>query len=176
MGEKVRLFGIAGRSGQGKTTLIEALLRQFDALGLTVNVVKHSHHALELEPPHKDSARFRAAGAGEVLIASPSAYAIVRALRDTPEPPLSALLERLAPADITLVEGFSQADMPRLEVVRPESGRDVLYPADSRIIAVASSVPLDIALRCMPLDDPRLIAAFICEKLGINVDRGRSSG
>lgn len=95
--EKLRIFGICGRSGQGKTTLIEALLPWFSARGLVVNVVKHSHHSIELEPPGKDSARYRAAGAGEVLIASPYRYAIVRELHDAPEPPLADLVARLAP-------------------------------------------------------------------------------
>jgi molybdopterin-guanine dinucleotide biosynthesis protein B len=164
-----RLFGIVGRSGQGKTTLIEALLPQFRALGLRVNVVKHSHHRLEFEPPRKDSARFRAAGAAEVLIASPTGYAIVRELQAEPEPTLPELLARLASADLTLVEGYSQVDMQRLEVVRPASGLDVLYPADSRIIAVASDERLDVPLRCLPLNDPSGIAAFICEAVGIDV-------
>lgn len=166
-----RLFGIVGRSGQGKTTLIESLLPRFRALGLMVNVVKHSHHVLEFEPPRKDSARFRAAGAGEVLIASPSGYAIVRELHGAPEPTLADLLARLAPADLTLVEGYSQADMPRLEVVRSASGLDVLYPADGRIVAVASDGALDVPLPCLPLNDPACIAAFICDALGIRIPR-----
>ena len=58
-----KAFGIIGYSGSGKTTLIERLLPEFARLGKTVNVIKHSHHDLELEPPGKDSGRFRAAGA-----------------------------------------------------------------------------------------------------------------
>ena len=141
---------------------------QFHGLGLTVNVVKHSHHVLEFEPPRKDSARFRAAGAAEVLIASPTGYAIVRQLRREPEPTLSELLARLAPADLTLIEGYSQADIGRLEVVRPASCLDVLYPADPRIIAIASDEALDVPLRCLPLNDPAAIAAFICDAVGIS--------
>lgn len=167
-----RLFGIVGRSGQGKTTLIEALLPQFRARGVRVNVVKHSHHALEFEPPRKDSARFRAAGAGEVLIASPTGYAIVRELHGEPEPTFTELLARLAPADLTLVEGYSQVDMRRLEVVRPASGLEVLYPADSRIVAIATDAAMDTSLRCLPLNDPACIAAFICDAVGIDAARG----
>ena len=116
---KLRIFGICGRSGQGKTTLIEALLPWFHARGWVVNVVKHSHHSIDLEPPGKDSARYRAAGAGEVLLASPYRYAIVRELHDAPEPPLADLVARLTPSDLTLVEGFTREALPRIEVVRP---------------------------------------------------------
>ncbi|MBN3757720.1 molybdopterin-guanine dinucleotide biosynthesis protein B [Paraburkholderia sp. Tr-20389] len=165
-----RLFGIAGRSGQGKTTLIEAMLPWFTARGLTVNVVKHSHHPVELEPPRKDSARFRAAGAGEVLIASPARYAIVRELRDAAEPSLDALIARLSPADLTLVEGFTQVDMPRLEVVRPSTGGQPLCLTQSSIIAVASDSPYEATACNLPLNDPARVAEFICRMLGVNTD------
>ena len=59
-----------------------------------------------MEPPGKDSARFRQAGAHEVMVASPYRYAIVHELRGGPEPTLAQRLERLAPADLVLVEGF----------------------------------------------------------------------
>jgi molybdopterin-guanine dinucleotide biosynthesis protein B len=164
-----RLFGIAGRSGQGKTTLIEAMLPWFAARGITVNVVKHSHHALELEPPRKDSARFRAAGAQEVLVASPFRYAIVRELHGAAEPPLDELIARLAPATLTLVEGFSKVDMPRIEVVRLSTGSEPLCLTDSRIIAVASDAPFEATAYCLPLNDPPRIAEFICRTLGVDV-------
>lgn len=165
-----RLFGIAGRSGQGKTTLIEALLAHFSAQHMIVNVIKHSHHPLDLEPPRKDSARFRAAGAGEVLVVSPSRFAIVHELRDDREPPFETLVARLAPADLTLVEGYTQADLPRLEVVRAGSGREVLYPFDPRIVAIASDTSIDTSLPVFPLDDVPRIAAFICKTAGIGTD------
>ena len=164
-----RVFGICGRSGQGKTTLIEALLPWFRARGLTVNVVKHSHHSIELEPPGKDSARFRTAGAGEVLIASPYRYAIVRELHDAPEPPLAELVARLSPADLTLVEGFTREALPRLEVVRPDLAREPLYKTDIAILAVATDRParFDRTIALLPLGDIDEIAMFICETVGL---------
>jgi molybdopterin-guanine dinucleotide biosynthesis protein B len=57
------VLAVVGWSGSGKTTLLEFLVAQLAARGLRVNVVKHSHHDIELEPPHKDSARLRMAGA-----------------------------------------------------------------------------------------------------------------
>ena len=63
------VLGIAGWSGAGKTTLIEAVMPRLRAAGLSVSTVKHAHHGAELDRPGKDSWRHRAAGAHEVLVA-----------------------------------------------------------------------------------------------------------
>ncbi|WP_454733541.1 MULTISPECIES: molybdopterin-guanine dinucleotide biosynthesis protein B [Cupriavidus] len=162
------IIGIAGTSGSGKTTLITAMLAWFRLHGLTVNVIKHSHHPLELEPPGKDSARFRQAGAGEVLVASPFRFAIVHELDGAPEPTLREQVARLAPADLTLVEGFRSEDIPRLEVYRPAHGRAPYYPGDPSIVAVASDAPLDAGLPCLPLGQPAQVARFILGLCGLD--------
>lgn len=161
-----KVFGLAGRSGSGKTTLLEALLPIFIAKGLRVNVIKHSHHDITLEPPGKDSARFRAAGAQEVMVSSPYRFAIVHELREQPQPGLAEQLSRLAPADLTLVEGFKHDAMARLEVFRPELGQTPLFAqADFDCLAVASDVAkpdaAPAALHWLPLNAPAVIADFI---------------
>jgi molybdopterin-guanine dinucleotide biosynthesis protein B len=163
------IFGISGRSGQGKTTLIEALLPWFRVRGLIVNVVKHSHHSIQLEPPQKDSARFREAGAGEVLVASPYRYAIMRELHDESEPPLADLVSRMSPADITIVEGFTREKLPRLEVVRAAVSTEPLYKTDAAILAIASDDPASISttLPVLQLNDIDSIGAFILKTLGM---------
>ncbi|MDR3411158.1 MAG: molybdopterin-guanine dinucleotide biosynthesis protein B [Formivibrio sp.] len=160
-----KVFGIVGYSGSGKTTLIERLLPEFARLGRTVNVIKHSHHDLELEPPAKDSARFRAAGAAEVLVASPYRFAIVHELHGAPEPTLAEQLARLAPADLTLVEGFKREAIPKLEVWRAETGKPSLAQVDPHIVAVASTARLDLSVPCLDLDQPAAIAAYILDYL-----------
>jgi molybdopterin-guanine dinucleotide biosynthesis protein B len=134
------VLGVIGWSGSGKTTLLEGLVARLAASGLRVNVVKHSHHDIMLEPPHKDSARIRAAGAAEVMIASPYRVAIMRELRGAPEPSLAEHLARLAPADLTLVEGYKWEALPKLEVYRPDVGKPPMYPDDPHIVAVASTM------------------------------------
>jgi molybdopterin-guanine dinucleotide biosynthesis protein B len=135
------VLGVVGYSGNGKTTLLEYLIAQLAARGLAVNVIKHSHHDLELEPPRKDSARFRSAGAAEVMVASPYRFAIMRELRGAPEPSLDEQLARLGPADLTLLEGFKSYAIDKLEVYRAAAGKPALYPADAHILAVASDLP-----------------------------------
>jgi molybdopterin-guanine dinucleotide biosynthesis protein B len=135
------VLAVVGWSGSGKTTLLEFLVSGLSARGLRVNIVKHSHHDIELEPPHKDSARLRMAGAAEVMIASPYRYAILRELRGEGEPPLAEQLARLAPGDLTLVEGYKWEPLPKLEVFRPALGRAPLYVDDPLVVAVASDAP-----------------------------------
>ena len=135
------VLGIAGWSGSGKTTLLEYLLPQLTACGLRVNVIKHSHHDLVLEPAHKDSARLRAAGATEVLLTSPYRFALIHELRGAPEPTLAEQVARLSAADLALVEGFKREPIPKLEIHRPALGKPALYPDDADIVAVASDVP-----------------------------------
>jgi molybdopterin-guanine dinucleotide biosynthesis protein B len=160
------VLGVIGWSGSGKTTLLAWLVARLAGAGLRVNVVKHSHHDIMLEPPHKDSARLRAAGAAEVMIASPYRVAIMRELRGAAEPPLAEHLARLSPADLTLVEGYKWEPMPKLEVYRPEVGKPPMFPDDPHIVAVASTVgrPEGLAAHVawLDLEDRDAVLRWIC--------------
>ncbi|ELX13110.1 molybdopterin-guanine dinucleotide biosynthesis protein B [Janthinobacterium sp. HH01] len=163
------VLAITGTSGSGKTTLLEFLVAGLAGQGLKVNVIKHSHHDLELEPPRKDSSRLRMAGAAEVMVASPFRMAIIRELRGAPEPSLDEQLDRLAPADLTLLEGFKAYPIAKLEVYRPASGKPPLYPHDPLVIAVASDQPLppDLppAVAWLDLNQPQAVLAWLGDYL-----------
>jgi molybdopterin-guanine dinucleotide biosynthesis protein B len=153
----LRVLGIVGWSGSGKTTLIEKLLPELARLGLKVSVIKHSHHEVEFEPKGKDSARFKAAGASEVLLATPSGFILQSR---APQPPsLNELLPRLAGVDLVLVEGFKSAAIAKLEVRR--AGLPVLN--DPHIIAIASDQPFSGSLPVLDLNQAAAIAAFISD-------------
>ncbi|WP_306392152.1 molybdopterin-guanine dinucleotide biosynthesis protein B [Telluria beijingensis] len=160
------VLGVVGWSGSGKTTLLEVLVARLSGDGLRVNIVKHSHHDIELEPPRKDSARLRQAGAAEVMIASPYRIAIMRELRAAPEPALDELLARLSPADLTLVEGYKWEALPKLEVHRPSLGKPALFRNDATILAVVSDVarPLELSdrLAWLDLNDPDGVVDWVC--------------
>lgn len=158
-----RVFGVVGRSGSGKTTLIEAMIPWFKAQGLQVAVIKHSHHNLQFEPPHKDSSRFRAAGAHEVVVASPYHYALFHNLAEQDEPRLADLVARLQPeVDLVLVEGYRQAAIPRLEVHRPARGIDPVYPDTEQVVALASDEEIaHLPLPRLDLNQPEQVAQFI---------------
>jgi molybdopterin-guanine dinucleotide biosynthesis adapter protein len=169
------VLGVVGWSGSGKTTLLEFLVRQLAARSMRVNVIKHSHHDIVLEPSHKDSARLRMAGAAEVMIASPFRTAIMRELRGAPEPTLQEQLDCLAPASLTLVEGYKWAPIPKLEVFRPDLGQAALYPDDEHIVAVASDAARPLSARpglaWLDLNAPEQVLEWLLAEQEMNFSR-----
>jgi molybdopterin-guanine dinucleotide biosynthesis protein B len=162
-----QVLGIVGWSGSGKTTLLEYLLPRLAARGLRVNVIKHSHHDLILEPARKDSARLRTAGAAEVLVASPFRFALMHELRGAQEPSLAEYMARLAPADLTLVEGYKWEAIPKIEVYRPTVREPSLFAGDPHIVAVASdaAAPADLPapLAWLDLNQPERVLGWLLQ-------------
>jgi molybdopterin-guanine dinucleotide biosynthesis protein B len=159
----MRVLGIAGWSGSGKTTILAKLIPALIARGLTVSTIKHAHHDFDVDQPGKDSWRHREAGATEVLVSSGRRWALMHEHRGAAEPPLAALLAKLEPVDLVLVEGFKRESTPKLEVWRAETGKPPLFPEDPSIIALASDEPLGFPGLCLDIDDIEAIAGFVAD-------------
>lgn len=160
------VIGIAGWKNSGKTTMAERLIAEFTRRGLRVASVKHAHHAFQVDDGPTDSARHRRAGAQQVAIVSSARWALVRELREAPEPSLEDILAKLDPADIVVVEGYKRAAIPKLEVRRTGSaGNEPLAEADPAVLAIAADFPLTHArLPVFDLDAVGSIADFILGK------------
>ncbi|MGF7160295.1 molybdopterin-guanine dinucleotide biosynthesis protein B [Rhodoligotrophos appendicifer] len=157
----MRLIGLAGWSGAGKTTLIARIIPHFRARGLRISTLKHAHHEFDLDIPGKDSWRHRQAGATEVIISSARRWAQIHELRDAPEPALPELLARLSPVDLVIVEGFKFSAHAKVEVHRTANGRPFLYPDDPHILGLVTDVVPQDAPPCAALDDVDAIADLL---------------
>ena len=159
----MRIIGLAGWSGSGKTTLITKAIPRLIARGHRVSTLKHAHHGFDLDQPGKDSFMHRAAGATEVAISSAKRFAVLHELRAEPEWDLPALLGKLTPVDLVLVEGFKRDAFPKLEVHREANGKPPIHPDDPHIVAIASDVPLPGAkVPVIDLDDvDRIVDALL---------------
>jgi molybdopterin-guanine dinucleotide biosynthesis protein B len=158
----MRIIGLAGWSGSGKTTLITKLIPLLVARRLRVSTLKHAHHGFDLDQPGKDSFFHRAAGATEVIISSARRWAILHELREEPEWDLAALVKKISPVDLVLVEGFKRDKFPKLEIHRIANGKPLLHTEDPHIVAVASDSAVPAArVPVVDLNDIELIADLL---------------
>ena len=171
------LVGFAAYSGTGKTTLLIKLLSIFNERGLRIGVVKHAHHTFEIDYPGKDSYELRKAGANQVLIGSRKRWALITENSDKKDKTLEYHVRNLdlENLDLVLVEGFKPEIIPKIELHRPVLGKDLLFPGDSSIIAIATDEKLQNtnALPCLDLNNPEEIAQFVIDRFLINKQTGQ---
>ncbi|MBM3505111.1 MAG: molybdopterin-guanine dinucleotide biosynthesis protein B [Alphaproteobacteria bacterium] len=157
----MKVFGLAGYSGTGKTTLLVRLLPELTRRGYRVSTIKHAHHTFDVDTPGKDSYEHRAAGAHEVMVASSNRWALMHENRGAAEPKLEDLLARLAAVDLVLIEGFKRDGHDKIEIVRGPDAPPVLWRDDPHIVAIASDHPVAVPLPQFRVDDIAAIADFI---------------
>ena len=165
----MKIFGVTGWKNSGKTGLMERLITEFTARGLTVSSIKHAHHSFDIDHPGRDSYRHRDAGARQVLLASRNRWALMHELRDEDEPNLGDLLKQLSPVDLVLIEGYKRDRHPKIEAHRKETGQPLIAPEDETIVAVASDTSVAIDRPVLDLNDTASIANFIAQYLELDV-------
>ncbi len=158
----MRIIGLAGWSGSGKTTLLTKVIPAMTARGLKVSTLKHAHHAFDVDQPGKDSHTHRLSGATEVLISSERRFALMHELRGAPELGLGALLRKLTPVDLVIIEGYKSEPHPKLEVHRAVVGKPLIHPGDPAIVAIAADGRLpEATVPVVDLDDVETIVDIL---------------
>lgn len=157
----IPLLSIVGKSGVGKTTLLEKLVGDLKARGLRVVVIKHHAHPTPIDAPGKDSARFADAGAVAVWVASP--VELARFERPSRELTLAEIAARVEDADLILAEGFKREPGPKFEISRAERSTELIAPPED-LVGAASDHPLPFDVPRFDLDDIQGIADFICRR------------
>jgi molybdopterin-guanine dinucleotide biosynthesis protein B len=161
---KRRVLGVAGFKNTGKTTLVTRLVTELTRRGFRISTVKHAHHSFDIDHEGRDSYRHREAGAREVAVVSRYRWALMHELAgtDKDEPTLDDILEKLAPCDLVLVEGYKRdRNHPKIEIrdIRQDSPRLV---DDPTVIAVAANGAVENAgVPVFDRDDIAGLADFV---------------
>jgi molybdopterin-guanine dinucleotide biosynthesis protein MobB len=154
----MKVLGIVGRSGSGKTTIIARLIGEFAKRGLTISTVKLARDGVDLDKPGKDSYVHRTAGAKEVVLITPSRWALMHELRGSPEPLVGEVIAVMTAVDILLVEGLREEEYECIEIRRTDCA-DHRHP---RKIAIATDdVALFSQLPVLDLNAPNAICDFL---------------
>jgi len=119
----MKIIGVVGSSGSGKTRLIEKLVAELKRRGRRAAALKHCPHGFDLDVKGKDSARFLEAGAESVGLVSPERAAFMH--------------RRGGEGDLALIAGeqFQNADFVFIEGGKGSRG----YP---KILVLAKGEPL----------------------------------
>ncbi|WP_411683084.1 molybdopterin-guanine dinucleotide biosynthesis protein B [Clostridium thailandense] len=158
---------IATKSGMGKTTLIEALIKIFKSRNYTVGILKYDVKKFEIDKEGKDSYKFSKAGADNVIIASAEKLAMIQVLKE--KKTIEEIVDIFGNLDIVLIEGFKNNVYPKIEVHRKDIDNNLLCRRPDfsafNFKAVASDEKLAIDIPVLNLNDVVSIADFIEDNL-----------
>jgi molybdopterin-guanine dinucleotide biosynthesis protein B len=153
----MKVFGVVGWKNTGKTTLVANLVHYFTGEGLRVATIKHAHKGFNLDHPGTDSSTHRDAGAIQTALLAEGRWALMNEVAT--DTSLTAMLARLDPCDLVLVEGFKAATHSMIECVSGD--RRSIFVDNEAVVAVASDEPVDTTLPVFKRDDVATIAALI---------------
>ncbi len=155
---------IVGRKNSGKTTLVSALTTELSNRGYAIATIKHTSHKHPIDTEGKDTWKHRKAGSVATVMLMPDEFAV---FADRPDE--DQLMSHLAPwlddANLILVEGWSAAGGPCIEV-RASADAEPVFPAPGPdLLAFAADVPVPEGRPCFSRDDIADIADFIISQL-----------
>ena len=170
----IPIVSIVGKSGVGKTTLLEKLLLELRKRGLRVATIKHDVHGFEVDREGKDSWRHKQAGAHTVVISSPRKVALIRDVEK--DLTLEEIREKfIQDVDLIVAEGYKKDVQPKIEVFRRGRYESLLCTREDNLVAIASDQEFDMGVPCFSLDDAKGLAEFI-EKQFLARQKGNRVG
>ena len=150
---------IVGKSGVGKTYVVERLVVELKRRGHRVAAIKHSAGGFEIDHEGKDTWRFAQAGSDTVAISSPQKIAIIRKVEHDHN--LAELQRYIGPDfDIILAEGFKQDKAPKIEVHRKEFGPDLLSTKEE-LLAITTDEKLKMDVPQYSSEDAQGLVTLI---------------
>lgn len=147
---RVPVVSVVGKSGVGKTTALERIIREIKRRGLRVGTVKHDTHGFDVDKPGKDSWRHARAGSDAVVISGPRKMALIRQL--DAELPLDDIVHLMGTVDLVITEGYKRGDKPKIEITRQERGTELLCQPEE-LIGIMADYPIDLPVPQFALED-----------------------
>lgn len=159
---------VAAKSGTGKTTFLEKLIKEIVGRGYEVGTIKSDAHGFDIDKPGKDSWRFAQAGSKATAIIGPDKFALIQ--KTPSKKDLEEVVAMIEGVDIILVEGYKFSNRPRIEVVRSEMGTELVSPVEHLIAVITDVEGLSVPVPVLNINDVEGVADLIIEKYLTNRD------
>lgn len=159
------IIGVYGYQDSGKTTLVESVVRELTAKGLSVASLKHSPETKDIDEEGKDTWRHRAAGSDPVTLMAADATVVFK------RPPMSltetmTMISSLFSPDVLIVEGYKDAEgYQKVSVgdIMPTAGTVLENPDSAQLVEyILDRVSFERARAQLPGLD--------CSKCGMDCD------
>jgi len=139
----MKIICIVGKSKNGKSGLMEGLIKELKSRGLRVGALKyHKHGDFEIDIEGKDTWKYANAGADTVAISSSVKMAVIRKVKD--EMGIDDICNMyFSDSDIILADGFTLSDKPRIIVADTEEDIEQ-FRRGRTVVAVAGKAGLSI--------------------------------
>lgn len=158
----IPIITFIGKSGGGKTTLIEKLVTELKHRGYRVGTIKHhSHPGFDIDIPGKDSWRFAQAGSDHVVISAPDMLASYKKVDH--ELSLDEISATMTDVDIILVEGYRKSNKLMIEVLQAQNSKEFIGSPELWVALVAD-FPISLNFPKFDLDDIKGIVTLIERK------------
>jgi molybdopterin-guanine dinucleotide biosynthesis adapter protein len=161
----IPVVAIVGRSGSGKTTMIEKLIPELKRRSYRVGTIKHhAHPDFEIDYEGKDSWRHMQAGSDHVILAAPNKIASIRRL----EQPLTVeniVNTIMTDTDLVITDGYRGSSLPKLEIVRRARSLEPVCSPQELLGIITDHELENFNITHFALDDIVGIAEFIEEKV-----------
>lgn len=154
-----KTVSVTGFKNSGKTSVVEALVRELSSRGYKVGTLKHTADDIILDSPGKDTSRHREAGsiATGILQENTTAIFIDQKLS------LHQAAEKLGAIDYLVIEGFKTVDT-HARIIIPREDGEVEKLSNGLEIATVTIPESKYAGESLTLDDSARLADIVIEK------------
>ncbi len=133
----LRILQIVGYKKSGKTSLISSWVEHLTDSGIRVAVIKHHGHHTPLEQPNDgtDSMRFYHAGAVSSIVVGSDTIQL-HMCKEQFRLNNYIHLAMMSEPEVILIEGFKEADFPKVVLLREEADWDTLQHVTNCIAVI----------------------------------------
>ncbi len=165
----LKIFGVVGWSGSGKTDLICRLIKNLDKKKINICSVKHTHHNFQIDKEGKDSFEHLRSGSKEVIIYNEHKFAMISQKKKEKISFEDVIKKFSKGMDIILVEGMKFSSIEKIEIHRTTLKKPLLCVEDHKIKAIVyDKISKEISTLKLPkfqFNETSKISNFIIKKI-----------